>query len=493
MPTPSGSATVLPSPTGVSFPSTLTLGVWSRSRRCQADRDRGFAEPRGDRFVHRRVRPRRRSRHLPRLHREVGIDLRQREVARRLEVVEQALERVQMRVADGRGGGAVRGCSAGDALLEDDGRSGRRRRRSGRPEAEVVHLGGETLRQAVGRAVAAVDDLGPCVRRGSSVEAGRAAARGVAAVPEDVELGDVPTSRSADGVVTTGRVDAGPRRHGHAVAGRAGGAGEGPVGHVGDRLVGHRHGVGTVLPAIGPSIEGDLVPVMTAGAGRVVGDEPVLHRRGAAAAVPKDPLLPGLAARIRGAGAGGGVGEKVGVDLERVRVGDRRSRVGDGTALAGHVGDVLEVSDRLRDVSRRGSRRNVVVVPDHGGPRAVPRNRRNVRRPHARNFLPLGAGIGGVEAPFLGRRLAQHGVFPVLALRRFLGRHLLFRSSGRSRSGLLRRRLGCSGRCEGVQQPEQQRGRDSGTKHLHNLSLLSFVSGVFSVVVTSTAHSLQKS
>src|SRR5205823_13456255 len=104
-----------------------------------------------------------------------------------------------------------------------------------RSEAEVVLLGSEPLRHAVGRGVAAIDDLGPRVDRGSGVKAGRAAApRVVAAVAEDVELGDGPSGRGSDGVVTGCGVDVGPRRHRDAVPGRGGGSGEPPVGHVGD-------------------------------------------------------------------------------------------------------------------------------------------------------------------------------------------------------------------------------------------------------------------
>src|SRR6187399_2904245 len=199
-----------------------------------------------------------------------------------------------MCVADGGSRKAVRGCAAGNALPEDDGRSGCRCCRSGRPEAEVVRFSGETLRHAVGLRDAAIDDLSPDVCRCSRVEAGPAAARAVATGAEDIEFGDGPTSRGADGVVAGCRVDVTPRRHGDAVARRGCGAGESPVGHVGDGLVGYRRGVGAVLPAIGPSIKGYLVPVLACGAVLVVGDEPVLHGYGAvaAASVPIDPLLP---------------------------------------------------------------------------------------------------------------------------------------------------------------------------------------------------------
>src|SRR5205085_342314 len=159
-------------------------------------------EPGGDGLVDRRTRPGGRTRYLPRLHCEAGIDFREREIARRLEIVEQAVERAQMRVADGGGGCAVRCRAAGNALLEDDRRSRCRGRGSGRSEAEVVHLGGEALCRTVGRSGAAVYDLGPGVCRRSGVEACRAAARTVAAVAEEVEFGDCPAIRGIDGVVT---------------------------------------------------------------------------------------------------------------------------------------------------------------------------------------------------------------------------------------------------------------------------------------------------
>ena len=150
-----GSASVSPSPPCEFSVDDRPLASIASLRR-QADRDVGFAEPGGDRLVHCRVRPCGCARHLPRLHGKVGINLSQGEIARRLKVVEQVLERAQMRVADGGGGNAIRRCTAGAALLKDDRRSRRRCRGSSRPEAEVVHFGGEALRHAVG---------GGCCRR----------------------------------------------------------------------------------------------------------------------------------------------------------------------------------------------------------------------------------------------------------------------------------------------------------------------------------------
>src|SRR4029077_16218954 len=132
-----------------------------------------------------------------------------------------AVESVQVGVADGRGSGAARWRTASSALLENDCRSRSGRRRSGRPETEVVHLGGEACRHAVGRVRAAVDDLGPGVEGGPNVEAGRPTARAVAAVAEKIEFGSRPTVRSVDGIVTVPPVGAPTHRHGDAVTRRA--------------------------------------------------------------------------------------------------------------------------------------------------------------------------------------------------------------------------------------------------------------------------------
>src|SRR6266704_6732281 len=101
------------------------------------------------------------------------------------------MEGPQMGVANGRGGDAIRRCPAGDALRKNNCRTRRRRCRSGWPEAEVVHLGGETLRGASGRLGVAIDDLGTRVVRRSRVERSSAAvSRAVAARAENVELGN---------------------------------------------------------------------------------------------------------------------------------------------------------------------------------------------------------------------------------------------------------------------------------------------------------------
>src|SRR6185503_21342961 len=98
---------------------------------------------------------------------------------------------------------------------------------------------------------AAVQDLRPGDDVRPAVEARLAAAGAVAAVAEDVELGDLPPGRQVDGIVTGPRVDRAAGRDGDRVAARAGRAGQAQVPQVGDRLGRHRHRpAGVVLPAV---------------------------------------------------------------------------------------------------------------------------------------------------------------------------------------------------------------------------------------------------
>ena len=52
----------------------------------------------------------------------------------------------------------------------------------------------------------------------------------------------------------------------------------------------------------------------------------------------------------------------------RPGVADRRSAVSDRATLAGHVGDGVEMTDRLPDESRRRSRHDVIAGTDHERP-----------------------------------------------------------------------------------------------------------------------------
>src|SRR5204863_9819258 len=139
--------------------------------------------------------------HVSRLHLEVRADLRQLEVAHRLEVVLQAGDRMRVDIADGARGRAVRAGAADGVLDEPDGRSGRRRRRCGRAEAEVVVLDREAVAHTEGSGRTAVDGPRPYGEGRAAVEAGRAPAGAVAAVAEHVELGRVPSRGGVDGVV----------------------------------------------------------------------------------------------------------------------------------------------------------------------------------------------------------------------------------------------------------------------------------------------------
>src|SRR5882762_6214050 len=102
-----------------------------------------------------------------------------------------------MSIADGNCRRAVRRGTTGNTLSENDCRAGPRCRGSRGPEAQVVGLAGGALRQAVGRGVAAVDDLGPGVELRFGVEICLAAA-----CTEDVEFGGRPITRGVDAIVT---------------------------------------------------------------------------------------------------------------------------------------------------------------------------------------------------------------------------------------------------------------------------------------------------
>src|SRR5207249_11867558 len=112
-----------------------------------------------------------------------------------------------MGVAHGGCGRAVRRGAAGGALSEGDCRPWRRRAWSRRPEAEVVRLGREALRDAVRSGSASVDNPCPGDDVRPAVEARLATASAVAAVAEYVELGDRPARRCIDGIVTVPRIE----------------------------------------------------------------------------------------------------------------------------------------------------------------------------------------------------------------------------------------------------------------------------------------------